>query len=52
MRYLVTGATGFVGGHVAEACVRRGQDVSIIAMVDERCQPDGKARRLASTAAI
>jgi 2-alkyl-3-oxoalkanoate reductase len=31
MRYLVTGATGFVGGHVAEACVRRGQEVSAIA---------------------
>ena len=31
MRYLVTGATGFVGGHFAEACVQRGQDVVVIA---------------------
>jgi nucleoside-diphosphate-sugar epimerase len=29
--YLVTGATGFVGGHVAEACVARGFAVSAIA---------------------
>jgi len=25
MRYLITGATGFVGGHLAEACVRKEQ---------------------------
>jgi nucleoside-diphosphate-sugar epimerase len=31
MRYLVTGATGFVGGHVAETFVRRGWAVSTIA---------------------
>lgn len=31
MRYLITGATGFVGGHVAEACVQRGQAVSALA---------------------
>jgi nucleoside-diphosphate-sugar epimerase len=31
MRYLVTGATGFIGGHVAEAFVRRGWAVSTIA---------------------
>ena len=30
MHYLITGATGFVGGHVAEACVRREQAVSAI----------------------
>ncbi|HYT91683.1 MAG TPA: NAD-dependent epimerase/dehydratase family protein [Gemmataceae bacterium] len=30
-RYLVTGATGFVGGHVAEAFVKRGWPVSTIA---------------------
>lgn len=30
MHYLITGATGFVGGHVAEACVRREQDVSAL----------------------
>jgi nucleoside-diphosphate-sugar epimerase len=30
MRYLITGATGFVGGHIAEACVRRGQTVRAI----------------------
>src|SRR5262245_592166 len=26
-RYLITGATGFLGGHLAEACVRRGDTV-------------------------
>src|SRR5262245_30611881 len=30
-RYLVTGATGFIGGHVAEAFVRRGWPVSTLA---------------------
>jgi nucleoside-diphosphate-sugar epimerase len=30
-RYLITGATGFVGGHVAEAAVARGLAVSAIA---------------------
>ncbi|MCC6420550.1 MAG: NAD-dependent epimerase/dehydratase family protein [Gemmataceae bacterium] len=30
-RYLVTGATGFIGGHVAEALVRRGWAVSTLA---------------------
>lgn len=31
MRYLITGATGFVGGHLAEACVGRGIGVNTIA---------------------
>jgi nucleoside-diphosphate-sugar epimerase len=31
MHYLITGATGFIGGHVAEACVERNQRVSAIA---------------------
>lgn len=30
MRYLITGATGFVGGHIAEACVRKQHTVSAI----------------------
>jgi nucleoside-diphosphate-sugar epimerase len=30
-RYLITGATGFVGGHLAEACVARGHPVSALA---------------------
>jgi nucleoside-diphosphate-sugar epimerase len=30
-RYLITGATGFVGGHLAEACLSRGLPVSTIA---------------------
>jgi nucleoside-diphosphate-sugar epimerase len=30
-RYLITGATGFVGGHLAEACAARGLAVSTIA---------------------
>jgi 2-alkyl-3-oxoalkanoate reductase len=31
VRYFITGATGFVGGHVAEACVARGYTVGTIA---------------------
>ena len=31
LRLLITGATGFVGGHVAAACVGRGDIVSTIA---------------------
>lgn len=31
VRYFITGATGFVGGHLAEACVARGYAVSTIA---------------------
>lgn len=30
-RILITGATGFVGGHVAEACKARGDEISTIA---------------------
>jgi len=30
-RFLITGATGFIGGHVAEACAARGWQVSTIA---------------------
>src|SRR5262245_8182240 len=30
MRYLITGATGFLGGHIAEACVQRGRTVSAL----------------------
>ena len=30
MRYLITGATGFVGGHLAEACVQKEHSVSAI----------------------
>src|SRR5262245_25310353 len=40
MRYLVTGATGFVGGHVAEAFVKRGWSVSTLA------RPGGDTRLL------
>jgi nucleoside-diphosphate-sugar epimerase len=31
MHYLITGATGFIGGHVAEACAERGHQVSTVA---------------------
>src|SRR5436309_4336997 len=34
MRILITGATGFVGGHAAAACVARGHAVSTIARPD------------------
>src|SRR5438046_197674 len=29
--FLVTGATGFIGGHLAEACRQRGHQVSAVA---------------------
>ncbi len=32
--YLITGATGFLGGHLAEACVARGIKVSTVARFD------------------
>src|SRR6516162_3227659 len=32
-RYLITGATGFVGGHLAEACAARGIAVTTIARI-------------------
>jgi uncharacterized protein YbjT (DUF2867 family) len=31
MKTLVTGATGFVGGHLAEALHRRGDEVTVLA---------------------
>src|SRR5437588_12267979 len=31
VRFFITGATGFVGGHLAEACVARGDTVSTVA---------------------
>jgi nucleoside-diphosphate-sugar epimerase len=31
LNYLITGATGFIGGHIAEACVQRGITVCTIA---------------------
>src|SRR5215471_3534693 len=29
--YLITGGTGFIGGHLAEACIKRGHKVRTIA---------------------
>src|SRR6266446_7586849 len=37
VRVFITGATGFVGGHVAEACVARGYAVSTIARKESDC---------------
>jgi len=37
MRYLITGATGFVGGHVAEACRKRGWPVSALVRPTSDC---------------
>lgn len=34
LRFLITGATGFVGGHVAEECVARGHSISAIVRPD------------------
>ena len=30
MKYVITGGAGFIGSHIAEALVRRGEDVVII----------------------
>jgi nucleoside-diphosphate-sugar epimerase len=39
MRILITGATGFVGGHATAACVARGDAVSTIARPDSATGP-------------
>jgi nucleoside-diphosphate-sugar epimerase len=39
VRALVTGATGFVGGHVVEALARRGDAVTVLARSAERAAP-------------
>jgi nucleoside-diphosphate-sugar epimerase len=39
VRALVTGATGFVGGHVVEALARRGDTVTVLARSAERAVP-------------
>ena len=36
MRILVTGATGFVGAHVARVLVEQKQDVSALVRLDKR----------------
>src|SRR5438876_5076340 len=46
MRYLITGATGFVGGHIAEACVRKEQMLSAIV------RPTSNTRELEKLGAI
>jgi nucleoside-diphosphate-sugar epimerase len=46
MRYLITGATGFVGGHVARACHEHGHAVSVL------CRPTsdtGELEKLGAT---
>src|SRR5258705_13089902 len=48
MRILITGATGFVGGHLVEACQRRGWHVTALA----RPSSDTKALEAAGVAII
>jgi len=38
MKVLVTGATGFVGSHLAEALRRRGDDVTVLARSAEKAR--------------
>lgn len=46
MRYLITGATGFVGGHLAERCIQKEQALSAIV------RPSSDARELEKLGAI
>jgi nucleoside-diphosphate-sugar epimerase len=46
MRYLITGATGFIGGHIAQTCTNREQTVSAIV------RPQSDARELEKLGAI
>jgi nucleoside-diphosphate-sugar epimerase len=48
MRILITGATGFVGGHLVEACQRRGWHVTALA----RPNSDTKALEAAGVAVV
>src|SRR5436190_4224536 len=48
MRILITGATGFVGGHLVEACQRRGWQVTALA----RPSSDTKALEAAGVAVV
>jgi nucleoside-diphosphate-sugar epimerase len=45
MRFLITGATGFVGGHVAQACRERGHELSALV------RPSSDTRELAALGA-
>jgi nucleoside-diphosphate-sugar epimerase len=44
MRVLVIGATGFIGGHAARACIERGDDVTALARDAERARADVRLR--------
>jgi nucleoside-diphosphate-sugar epimerase len=46
MRYLITGATGFVGGHLAEACVRKEHSLGAIV------RPSSDVRELEKLGAV
>src|SRR4051794_24749962 len=48
MRILITGATGFVGGHLVDACQRRGWQASALA----RPNSDTKAAEAAGVAVV
>jgi nucleoside-diphosphate-sugar epimerase len=38
MRFVITGATGFIGGHIAEACFERNQQVSALVRPTSKVQ--------------
>ena len=55
MKVLVTGATGFIGNHVARMCLEQGDDVRVMVMPGEEKLPDamrGASQKLASALRI
>ena len=51
MRYLVTGGAGFVGSHLADALLARGDEVVCVDNFNDYYSPDRKRRNIAGALA-